>query len=113
VHVQRSAVAAFPEDAPERSRCLANLAASLWIRYSSVGSRADLDEAIGIFTDVAAATPSGSPARAVRLNNLGLVLRERHALTGNDQDQDRARAAYRASCAAGATSDALWALQGA
>jgi len=40
-------------------------------------------------------------------------LRERHALTGNDQDRHRGTAAYRASCAAGAASDALWALQAA
>ncbi|KAK4148475.1 hypothetical protein C8A00DRAFT_47666 [Chaetomidium leptoderma] len=65
IGVARQAVAATPDDHPNRAVCLNNLGTQLGRRYERTGAMADLEEAIGVARQAVAATPDNYPDRAV------------------------------------------------
>ncbi|MGI9002903.1 MAG: hypothetical protein ACR2GH_14790 [Pseudonocardia sp.] len=93
----KSRAAACPDDDPNLSVHLSNLAVTLGRRFRSIGRRADLDRAVD--TAVRAANEcarwSGHPGWGDTLFTLGDLARERFELAGEPSDAERAVQAFR------------------
>ncbi|KJZ72809.1 hypothetical protein HIM_07753 [Hirsutella minnesotensis 3608] len=106
VEVAEMAVAATPQDHPDRATMLSNFGCILHSRFERTGSMDELSRAVEAAEMAVAATPQDHPDRAGRLNNLGTPqdhpdrarrlsnlgysLRSRFERTGSMDDLDRA-----------------------
>jgi hypothetical protein len=84
------AVAATPDDHPDRAGQLNNLSKCLSSRYDRTGNLQDLEDAITNAELAVAATPDDQPDRAGYLKNLSDGLSSRYNRTGNLQDLEDA-----------------------
>ncbi|MFJ3791258.1 hypothetical protein [Kitasatospora sp. NPDC090091] len=78
---------------------LSNLGANLARRDTALGTRADLDEAIGVFRDAVAATGEHHQSRPNRLYNLAAALCKRYQEDGAEADLAESREAATAAAA--------------
>jgi len=90
IDLLRLAVAAIPDDDPDRAKVLSNLGIALQTRFQRVGDRADLDAAIDLFGRAVAASPAGHPGRARSLFAFGSSLAARYERAGVRADLDAA-----------------------
>ena len=90
IRLARVAVAATPEDQPERPGRLSDLGAALITRYERFGALGDLREGIRRGEEAVAATPVDHPDRARVLSNLGAFLFIRFGRTGALEDLQQA-----------------------
>jgi CHAT domain/Tetratricopeptide repeat len=79
----RAALAATPEDHPNRASFLSNLGAMLLALFERTGDRSVLAEAVQVGRQAVAATPENHPDRADHLSNLGDALRTLFERTGD------------------------------
>ncbi|MCY9785159.1 CHAT domain-containing protein [Nocardiopsis sp. EMB25] len=79
-----------PTGHPRRTGRLANLGASLRIRFVLTGELTDLNEAVTYLQEAVDITSTDHPDRAMRLSNLGISLATRFVWTGELTDLNKA-----------------------
>jgi tetratricopeptide (TPR) repeat protein len=90
IAIGAQAVAAVPDDHPERALYLCNVGIAYRLRFERVGAQADLDDAIGTGEQAVAATTDDHPDRARCLAHLGVAYRLRFERSGVLADLDHA-----------------------
>jgi CHAT domain-containing protein/tetratricopeptide (TPR) repeat protein len=87
IELLTAAVAAAPDDHPDRPMYLSNLCGALQTRFQCTGAAADLDEAVRVGQQAVTATPEDEPEM---LSNLAAALHARFECTGVAADLDQA-----------------------
>ncbi len=101
IRLGKEAVAALPDDAPDRGDYLTNLGGAIYLRFEHNGLLEDLDEAVECQRDAYAShQASGAPA-PLSAGNLANALRVRYQRTGDVNDLADAEVISRGSVAAG------------
>ena len=88
IDLERTALVTGSRDDWRRPRHLSNLAAHLMLRAYHTGHTVDLEEAIGVLRESAAATSTSDPRYATNLLNLGLALHSRYQRDRTPDDLD-------------------------
>ncbi|WP_280253099.1 CHAT domain-containing protein [Nocardia abscessus] len=85
-----AALAAVPDDHPDRAALLSDLSIAHQVRFEHGGEDKHLDRAIELIEQAVAATLSGHPNRAASLSKLGYAYRVRFEHGGEIEDLKRA-----------------------
>jgi tetratricopeptide (TPR) repeat protein len=101
------AVAATPDDDPDRAGLLVNLGAALEARFMRSGHPRDLDRAVAVREQALAALPEDRSERIGLLVSLGAALQARFEHSGQPGDLDRAVAVREQALAATPADDAV------
>ncbi len=105
IDLLKLALAAIPDDDPDRAKMLSNLGIALQERFQHARDPADLDAAIDLLRQAVAARPTGDPAPDGMLYNLGRALHARFERAGDLADLDAAIDAWRREVAASPAGD--------